>query len=47
MVLARTVIASPAPGSRAYTRLRPGCTGTFRSGPSESASAIEPSLLAR
>ena len=29
VVFARTVIASPAPGSRANTRLSPGCTGTF------------------
>src|ERR1700746_1837853 len=47
VVLARTVIAFPAPGSRAKTRLSPGCTGTLTSGPSDSVSVIEPSLLAR
>ena len=47
VVLARTVIASPAPGSRAKTRLSPGCTGTLTAGPCDSDSVIEPSLLAR
>jgi len=47
VVLARTVIASPAPGSLANTRLSPGRTGTLTSGPSDSDTVIEPSLLAR
>src|SRR6202022_1262159 len=46
-VFARTVIASPAPGSRTKTRFSPGLTGTFVSLPSESDIVIEPSLLAR
>ena len=47
VVLARTVIALPAPGSLAKTRLSPGRTGTLTSGPSDSDTVIEPSLLAR
>ena len=46
-VLARTPIASPAPGSRTNTRLRPGRTGTLTSGPSDSDIVSDPSLLAR
>ena len=46
-VFARTVTASPAPGSRTNTRFSPGRTGTLTSGPSDSDIVIEPSVLAR
>ncbi len=46
-VFARTVIASPAPGSRTKTRLSPGRTGTLTSRPSVNATISEPSELAR
>jgi hypothetical protein len=46
-VFARTLIASPAPGSRTKTRFSPGLTGTFVSVPSDSDIVIDPSLLAR
>ena len=46
-VFARTVIASPAPDSRTYTRFSPGFTDTVVAGPVDKDYSMLPSVLAR